>query len=132
MGRNATGTVTEQAARDEEALEKRKQQELELAGHLVQGAGARSRLETVMRNLWKVGPAHTASPFTSDVLLFVAAVDRPAHLPVADAVAGWKEYTSGTVEHHEIVTNHYEMVQPAALAQIGAILAEKLRARPAA
>ncbi|WIM94466.1 amino acid adenylation domain-containing protein [Actinoplanes oblitus] len=131
MGKNAKGTVTEEAARNEAALEKRKQQELELAGQMVRGAGARQRLEAVMRNLWKVGPAHTASPFTSDVLLFVATVDRPAHLPVPEAVASWKDVTSGTIEPHEIPTNHYEMVQPAALAQIGAILAEKLRSRPA-
>nr|ADU56137.1 hypothetical protein CA915-16 [uncultured organism CA915] len=132
MGKNATGTVTEQATRDEAVLEKRKQQELELAGQMVQGAGARSRLEAVMRNLWKVGPTHTASPFTSDVLLFVATVDRPAHLQVPDAVASWTEFTSGSVEHHEIPTDHYEMVQPAALTQIGAVLAERLRPRPAA
>ncbi|GIF17048.1 non-ribosomal peptide synthetase [Actinoplanes teichomyceticus] len=130
MGRKATGTVTEEAARDEDALERRKQQELELAGQLVQGAGARSRLEAVMRNLWEVGPAHTASPFASDVLLFVASVDRPAHLPVSEAIASWKDFTGGTIEPHEIATNHYEMVQPAALAQIGAIVAEKLRSRP--
>jgi nonribosomal peptide synthetase CepC len=132
MGKNATGTVSEEAARDEAALEKRKQQELELAGQMVQGAGARSRLEAVMRNLWKVGPAHTASSFGSDVQLFVATVDRPKHLPVSEAIASWKNVTSGTIEPHEIPTNHYEMVQPAALAQIGAILAEKLRPRPAA
>jgi nonribosomal peptide synthetase CepC len=132
MGKKATGTVSEEAVRDEEALEKRKQQELELAGQLVQGAGARSRLEAVMRNLWEVGPAHTASPFASDILLFVASVDRPAHLPVSEAIAGWKDFTSGTIEPHEIPTNHYEMVQPAALAQIGSIVAEKLRPRPGA
>ncbi|RSM42866.1 non-ribosomal peptide synthetase [Actinoplanes sp. ATCC 53533] len=130
MGRNATGTVSEQASRDEAALDKRKQQELELAGQMVQGTGAQSRLEAVMRNLWKVGPAHTALPFASDVLLFVASVDRPAHLPVPEAIDSWKDVTSGAVEPHEIPTNHYEMVQPAALAQIGAILAEKLRHRP--
>nr|ADU56091.1 hypothetical protein CA878-13 [uncultured organism CA878] len=132
MGKKATGTVSEEAVRDEEALEKRKQQELELAGGMVQGPGARTRLEAVMRNLWEVGPRHTASPFAGDILLFVATVDRPAHLPVADAVASWEDFTSGTIEPHEIPTNHYEMVQPAALAQIGAIVAEKLRPRPGA
>ncbi|GLY02219.1 non-ribosomal peptide synthetase [Actinoplanes sp. NBRC 101535] len=130
MGRNAVGTVTEEAARDEQALEKRKQQELELAGQMVQGAGARARLEAVMRNLWKVGPEHTAAPFTSDVLLFVATEDRPAHLPVPVAIDTWADVTSGAVEPHEIPANHYEMVQPAALARIGAVVAEKLRPRP--
>lgn len=63
MGRNATGTVSEEAVRDEEAVQKRKQQDLELAGGLVQGPGTRKRLQAVMRNLWEVGPRHTASPF---------------------------------------------------------------------
>lgn len=122
MGLKATG--------DDQALEKRKQQELEIAGGMVQGAGAKSRLEAVMRNLWEVGPGHTAAPFASDVLLFVATVNRPAHMPVAEAITSWKDFTSGTIEHHEISADHNDMVQPAALAQIGAIVAEKLRPRP--
>ncbi|QUQ69297.1 non-ribosomal peptide synthetase [Kutzneria sp. CA-103260] len=132
MGKNATGTVTEEAARDESALEQRKQQELELAGGMVQGPGARERLEAVMRNLWKVGPTHTASPSAGDILLFVAARERPEHLPVDAAIATWKDFVSGTVDSHVIETNHYDMVQPAALAQIGAVVAEKLRPRPGA
>ncbi|ATL69941.1 non-ribosomal peptide synthetase [Nocardia terpenica] len=125
MGKKTTG-----AASDIEAFEKRKQQELELAGESVQGAAARSRLQAVMQNLWEVGPKHVATRFASDILLFVATVDRPAHLPVAEAIASWKDFTSGTIESHEISTDHYEMVRPAALAQIGAIVAEKLRPRP--
>ncbi len=130
MGRNATGTVSEEAMRDEEEVQRRKQQDLELAGGMVQGPGARKRLEAVMRNLWQVGPQHSASPFAGDILLFVASVDRPAHLPVSEAIASWRDFTNGTIEPHEIQANHYEMVQPAALAQIGAIVAEKLRPRP--
>ncbi|MEU5264299.1 amino acid adenylation domain-containing protein [Amycolatopsis sp. NPDC021455] len=130
MGRKATGTASEEAARDEEAMEQRNRRDLELAGQLVKGAAARARLEAVMRNLWEVGPRHTASPFAGDILLFVATVDRPAHLPVPVAVASWQDYTTGTIEPHEIPTNHYDMVQPAALARIGAVVAEKLRSRP--
>ncbi|MFJ8536916.1 amino acid adenylation domain-containing protein [Streptomyces sp. NPDC093591] len=130
MGRNATGTVSEEAVRDEEAVQKRKQQDLELASGLVQGSGTRKRLQAVMRNLWEVGPRHTASPFTGDILLFIASLDRPAHLPVPEAIASWKDFTSGTIEPHEIPSNHYDLVQPAALAQIGAIVAEKLHSRP--
>ena len=83
-----------------------------------------------MRNLWQVGPNHTAPRFAGDILLFVAAVDRPEHLRVADAIASWQDYTTGAIESHEIASNHFEMVQPAALAQIGAVVAEKLRPRP--
>jgi nonribosomal peptide synthetase CepC len=83
-----------------------------------------------MQNLHRVGPQHTAQSFGSDILLFVAAQNRPTHLPVADAIAAWQPLTSGTIEPHEIPTGHMEMLQPAALAQIGAIVAEKLRPRP--
>ncbi|RSM88055.1 non-ribosomal peptide synthetase [Kibdelosporangium aridum] len=125
MGRKTTG-----AASEEEALERRNQQDLELAGQLVKGAAARSRLEAVMRNLWDVGPRHVSTPFAGDILLFVATVDRPGHLPVPVAKDSWKDFTSGAIEAHEIASNHYDMVQPAALGQIGAIVAEKLRSRP--
>ncbi|RSN59717.1 non-ribosomal peptide synthetase [Streptomyces sp. WAC 04229] len=130
MGRNATGTVSEEAMRDEEAVQQRKQQDLELAGALVQGPGTKKRLEAVMRNLWEVGPRHTAVPFAGDILLFIASLDRPAHLPVPEAAASWKDFTSGTIEAHEIPSNHYDLVQPAALAQIGAIVAAKLHPQP--
>ncbi|RSN30129.1 non-ribosomal peptide synthetase [Amycolatopsis sp. WAC 04169] len=125
MGRKTTG-----AASEEEALSKRNQADLDLAGQLVKGEAARARLEAVMRNLWDVGPRHVSSPFAGDILLFVATVDRPEHLPVSVAKASWKDFTSGTIETHDVPSNHYDMVQTAALGQIGAIVAEKLRQRP--
>ncbi|KZB80203.1 non-ribosomal peptide synthetase [Amycolatopsis regifaucium] len=125
MGRKTTGAASEEAA-----LSKRNQADLDLAGQLVKGEAARARLEAVMRNLWEIGPRHTSSPFAGDILLFIATVDRPEHLPVSVAKASWKEFTSGSVEAHEIPSNHYDMVQTAALGQIGAIVAEKLRHRP--
>jgi len=111
-------------------FDKQQEQQLEFAAAIAREAGARSRLEEVMGNLSRVGPMHTSRSFGSDILLFVASQDRPSHLPVADAIASWRSLTSGTVEPHEIPTRHMEMVQPAALAQIGAIVAEKLRPRP--
>ncbi|MFC3453288.1 amino acid adenylation domain-containing protein [Amycolatopsis speibonae] len=125
MGRKTTGAASEEAA-----LSKRNQADLDLAGQLVKGEAARSRLEAVMRNLWDVGPKHVSSPFDGDILLFVATVDRPEHLPVSVAKASWKDFTSGTIETHDVPSNHYDMVQTAALGQIGAIVAEKLRHRP--
>nr|AGS49787.1 long-chain-fatty-acid--CoA ligase [uncultured bacterium esnapd15] len=125
MGKKGTGD-----GRDQQALNDLTEREVELAAGLVQGAGARARLAEVMRNLSDVGPRHSAPPFSGDILLFVAGRDRPAHSPVAHAKALWKPLTSGTVESHEISADHTEMMQPAALAQIGAIVAEKLRPRP--
>jgi nonribosomal peptide synthetase CepC len=112
------------------AFDKQQEQQMELAAGMAGEADARARLEEVMRNLSRVGPMHTSRSFGSDILLFVASRNRPAHLPVADATASWQPLTSGTVESHEIPTGHMEMLQPAALAQIGAIVAEKLRPRP--
>ena len=121
------GSVADQEAED---FDRQQRQQLEFAAGIARQAGARSNLEEVMRNLSRVGPAHTSRSFRGDILLFVASQNRPSHLPVADAIASWRPLTSGTVEPHEIPISHMEMVQPAALAQIGAIVAEKLRPRP--
>jgi nonribosomal peptide synthetase CepC len=123
---------TRGSAADKEAddFDKQQDQQLELAAGVARHAGARTNLEEVMGNLRRIGPEHTSRSFGSDILLFVASQDRPSHLPVDVAIASWRPLTSGTVEPHEIPTGHMEMLQPAALAQIGAIVAEKLRPRP--
>ncbi|MFH8383425.1 amino acid adenylation domain-containing protein [Kitasatospora sp. NPDC018058] len=125
MGKKARGD-----GRVQEAVDKLKEQQMELAAVLVRGDGARARLEEVMRNLAEVGPRHDAPSFAGDILLFIATRDRPPHMPVDWAIASWQPLTSGTVEPHEIPADHNEMMQPASLAQIGAIVAEKLRPRP--
>jgi nonribosomal peptide synthetase CepC len=118
------------ADQEADAVDKQQEQQVELAMGVAREAGARAQLEEVMDNLKRVGPRHTARNFSSDILLFVASRDRPAHLPVAEAIASWRPLTSGTIEPHEIPAGHMEMVQPAALAHIGAIVAEKLRRGP--
>jgi nonribosomal peptide synthetase CepC len=118
------------ASQEADEFDKQQEQQVELAAGIARQAGARSNLEEVMRNLRRVGPEHTSQSNGCDILLFVATADRPTHLPTADAIASWQPVTSGTVEPHEIPTSHMEMLQPAALAQIGAIVAEKLRPRP--
>jgi len=125
MGKKARGD-----GRAQEAVDKLKEQQMELAAGLVRGDGARARLEEVMRNLAEVGPRHDAPSFAGDILLFIASRDRPPHMPVDWAIASWQPLTSGTVEPHEIPVDHNQMMQPASLAQIGAIVAEKLRPRP--
>ncbi|MFJ8013281.1 amino acid adenylation domain-containing protein [Streptomyces sp. NPDC096339] len=125
MGKKARGDRGAQ-----EAVDKLKEQQMELAAGLVRGDGARARLEEVMRNLAEVGPRHDAPSFAGDILLFVASKDRPPHMPVDWAIASWQPLTSGVLESHEIHVDHNEMMQPASLARIGAIVAEKLRPRP--
>jgi nonribosomal peptide synthetase CepC len=126
------GRLSRARGNDQEAdaFDRQQEQQVELAAGIARQAGARSNLEEVMRNLRRVGPAHTSRSFGGDILLFVATVDRPTHLPTADATASWRPLTSGTVEPHEIPCGHMEMLQPAALARIGAVVAEKLRPRP--
>ncbi|MFJ8795270.1 amino acid adenylation domain-containing protein [Streptomyces sp. NPDC102462] len=86
-----------------------------------------ANLEKVLRNMAAFTPRHTPRPFGGDLLLFVATEDRPADLPVADAVTGWRPFVGGEIEAHEIAVNHYDMLQPGPLAQIMRIVTEKLR-----
>ncbi|WP_407562712.1 amino acid adenylation domain-containing protein [Streptomyces sp. 184] len=86
----------------------------------------RSRMEQVMRNSAGFAPEHTPRRTTGDLLLFVATEDRPAGLPVADAVESWKPYVAGNVEPHEIEANHFGMLKSAPAAHIGRILAKRL------
>ncbi|SMD25143.1 nonribosomal peptide synthetase CepC [Kibdelosporangium aridum] len=125
--RRSGGDAADQEAKD---FDKQQEQQVELAAGIAREAGTRTRLDEVMQHLARVGPMHTSRSFSSDILLFVATVNRPSHLPAADAIASWQPLTTGTVEPHEIATDHMQMLQPAALAQIGAIVAEKLRPRP--
>ncbi|WP_240662623.1 non-ribosomal peptide synthetase [Streptomyces sp. WAC 06738] len=86
----------------------------------------RSRMDQVMRNSAGFAPEHTPRRTTGDLLLFVATEDRPAGLPVADAVESWKPYVAGNVEPHEIEADHFGMLKSAPAAHIGRILAERL------
>jgi nonribosomal peptide synthetase CepC len=127
LPRAQRGTAVDKEA---DEFDRQQDQQLALAAGVARDAGARTNLEEVMGHLRRIGPEHTARSFTSDILLFVASEKRPSHLPAEVAIASWKPLTSGIVEPHEIACGHMEMLQPAALAQIGAIVAEKLRPRP--
>ncbi|UBU14927.1 non-ribosomal peptide synthetase [Nonomuraea gerenzanensis] len=125
--RRPRGDAADQEAAD---FDRQQEQQAQLAAAVATEAGARKRLDEVMEHLARVGPLHTSRSFGCDILLFVATVNRPSHLPVADAIASWRPLTTGTVEPHEIEIDHMQMLQPAALARIGAVVAEKLRPRP--
>jgi nonribosomal peptide synthetase CepC len=53
----AVGRKQRRSGGEESAIDKLMEQQMELAAGLIQGAGARERLEEVMRNLSSVGPA---------------------------------------------------------------------------
>ncbi|MFJ6392191.1 amino acid adenylation domain-containing protein [Streptomyces sp. NPDC091972] len=117
------------AARDEQ-MATLMEQEIEVAA----GADARSnlgepvlsRMREVLGNMARFAPGHAPRRFGGDVLLLIAAHDRPDDLPVSRARAGWEPLTGGTVEAHEIPVDHYRMLHPANLPPVGRILTEKL------
>ncbi|MFI7409572.1 amino acid adenylation domain-containing protein [Streptomyces sp. NPDC049627] len=86
-----------------------------------------ANLEKVLRNMAGFTPEHTPRTYGGDLLLFVATEDRPEDLPVTDAAAAWRPFVGGRIESHEIAVNHYDMLQPAPLAQIVRVVTEKLR-----
>ncbi|MFH8694345.1 amino acid adenylation domain-containing protein [Streptomyces chartreusis] len=87
-----------------------------------------SRMQEVLGNMARFAPGHTPRRFGGDVLLFIAAHDRPEELPAAEARAGWDDFTGGTVESHEIPVDHYRMLHPGNLPPVGRVLTEKLTA----
>ncbi|MFG2732310.1 amino acid adenylation domain-containing protein [Streptomyces canus] len=117
------------ASRDEQASTLM-EQEIEVAA----GADARgnlgepvlSRMREVLGNMARFAPGHAPQRFGGDVLLLIAAHDRPDDLPVSRARASWEPLTGGTVEAHEIPVDHYRMLHPANLLPVGRILTEKL------
>jgi thioesterase domain-containing protein len=62
--------------------------------------------------------------FHGDLLLFTATLDQHKDKPTPDA---WRPYIDGDIETHAIATRHDRMTHPESLAQIGPILATKLR-----
>jgi non-ribosomal peptide synthetase component F/thioesterase domain-containing protein/acyl carrier protein len=87
-----------------------------------------SNLETVLRNMSGFAPDHTPRSVHSDLLLFVAAADRTAEQPSADAVASWRPFVEGTIEPHDIPVGHYDMLRPEPLSHIARVITEKLGA----
>ncbi|GAA2439999.1 amino acid adenylation domain-containing protein [Streptomyces glaucus] len=87
-----------------------------------------ARMQEVLGNMARFAPGHAPRRFGGDVLLFIAAHDRPADLPVSEARVVWEPFTGGTVEAHEIPVDHYRMLHPGQLAPVGRVLTGKLTA----
>ncbi|MGW3151745.1 alpha/beta fold hydrolase, partial [Streptomyces sp. NPDC001177] len=67
----------------------------------------------------------TPDVFDGDLLLFVAAVGRPAFSPASGAPDIWRPYTAGSVESHELDTDHHGIMDAGPLAEIARVIAEK-------
>ncbi|WP_234335891.1 amino acid adenylation domain-containing protein [Streptomyces sp. NRRL S-920] len=87
----------------------------------------RSNMQAVIDNIGRLTPHHTPRRVHGDLLLLIAAEDRPAELTAAAARESWQPFVEGDVESHEIAASHYTMLQPVPSSDIGAILAAKLR-----
>ncbi|MBW5420316.1 amino acid adenylation domain-containing protein, partial [Streptomyces sp. BG9H] len=89
--------------------------------------GLRANMQAVIDNIGRLTPHHTPRRFQGDLLLFIAADDRPAELTASVARESWQPFVTGDVESHEIAASHYTMLQPVPSSDIGGILAAKLR-----
>ncbi|MFH8407404.1 amino acid adenylation domain-containing protein [Streptomyces sp. NPDC018019] len=87
-----------------------------------------ANIREVTVNAGRLSFGYTPPRFGGDLVIFVATVDRPENSQAWDATASWRPFIGGTIEPHDIATDHYSMLQPAPLAQIGRIVTEKLQA----
>ncbi|MEU7575985.1 amino acid adenylation domain-containing protein [Streptomyces sp. NPDC041068] len=90
--------------------------------------GLRSNMRDVIANLGRITPTHTPRRLGGDLLLFIAAQERPEGLPVSVARESWKPFVAGNVEAHEIAATHFTMLQPAPSSDIARVLSAKLLA----
>ncbi|WP_176711164.1 amino acid adenylation domain-containing protein [Streptomyces sp. Ncost-T6T-1] len=67
--------------------------------------------------------AHTPPIFRGDVLFFSAVLDGG----IGATAEQWRPYVTGSLEHHEVPFAHGDMMKSQSAAQIGAVIARKLR-----
>jgi thioesterase domain-containing protein len=79
-------------------------------------------LINVMRNNSRLASEFFPRRFDGNILLFTAGQSQAA--PSADR---WKSYVSGRIAVHEVDCKHIQMMQPAPLAKIAAVLARELK-----
>ncbi|GII96329.1 non-ribosomal peptide synthetase [Sinosporangium siamense] len=98
-----------------------------LAENLGAGLGAevRARLRQVMGNMGEISRNYRPRPSRGDLLLFVATAGRPAG-SAEEAEEAWKPLVAGAVETHRVAADHYTMLEPASLAEIGRVVTQKI------
>ncbi|WP_345021213.1 amino acid adenylation domain-containing protein, partial [Actinomadura keratinilytica] len=70
----------------------------------------------------------TPAVFHGDLLLFVAALDRPDFSPAEQAPEIWAPYVRGGVVSHRVESAHRDMVKPRSMAEVGRVLSDWLGA----
>jgi amino acid adenylation domain-containing protein len=78
--------------------------------------GATPRLTEIARHFTRLAGEHTPSRLRGGVLFFAAGIGRPEG-PLGEE--RWRPFVAGEVHRHIVACEHHQMVDPAALADIG-------------
>ncbi|MGW2424548.1 amino acid adenylation domain-containing protein [Streptomyces sp. NPDC001709] len=81
-------------------------------------------IERVAANNQAVGDALRPGVYRGDVLYFLATEGRGADAPSVEA---WHRHVAGRLEIHEVACAHDEMTRPGPIAEIGRVLADRVR-----
>ncbi|MFB7115042.1 amino acid adenylation domain-containing protein, partial [Streptomyces sp. NPDC056291] len=81
-------------------------------------------LYEVFENNSRLARGHIPGTYVGDVLFFEATLGTPEHAPGPDI---WAPFLEGSIDSHAVRSTHDDMTQPEPLAEIGRILAARLR-----
>jgi len=90
------------------------------------GDAVRVNIQQVLVNIGRIMRGHQAPWYDGDLLMFVAAQDRPSSQPASKASEAWNPYIGGSVRSHLVSCSHYKMMQPEALSEIGPVISAEL------
>lgn len=81
-------------------------------------------LYEVFENNSRIARGHVPGTYVGDVLFFEAVLGKPADAPGPQV---WAPYLEGSLDSHPIESTHDDLTQPGPLAEIGRLLAGRLR-----
>ncbi|KAI8345677.1 Alpha/Beta hydrolase protein [Mortierella sp. GBAus27b] len=85
------------------------------------------RIPHIVDQLGRLGMNHSPLVCNTGTILFRAMVQKgPTRQPISPDV--WRPYVNGDIEVYDIHSEHNDLDQPEALAEIGGVLAQKLEA----
>ncbi|MFE2032055.1 amino acid adenylation domain-containing protein [Streptomyces scopuliridis] len=81
-------------------------------------------LYEVFENNSRIARGHVPGRYVGDVLFFEAVLGKPSEAPGPQV---WAPFLEGSIDSHPIESTHDDLTQPGPLAEIGGILADRLR-----
>ncbi|MFJ1747310.1 amino acid adenylation domain-containing protein [Streptomyces sp. NPDC088116] len=81
-------------------------------------------LHEVFENNSRIARGHVPGMYVGDVLFFEAELGKPADAPGPQV---WAPFLEGSIDSHPVKATHDDLTRPGPLAEIGAILADRLR-----